>query len=269
LGWLHYVLAEPGLAIARLPKDFAAVATEMQEASSGGWSRVCIVKGTFLKGSSQESIGSIEEAMASYSSIMPWLSSHLTTETPQFRMWTEHLLVRLCHLSDQSSDTGDLTEPLEALRAFRFWAKYWGSTAKSNANEGANAAEYRRLAWKAYYDTLSMTLRQDLPYEVETAQANPTHEKAHNLSEIRLQQRAELIKVEAIYESLLLKETHFPKASETNHEIEAWVVAVMDNWRFLCGPTWSNADLGAGGKETVARSVLDVNCLSPALLTHF
>lgn len=75
---------------------------------------------------------------------------------------------------------------------------------------------------------------------------------------MRLRQRTELKRVEIIYENLLIKETLFPKASETNHEIESWVESVMDNWRLLCGPTWDDNDLGEGGKEGVARSLLDV-----------
>lgn len=51
LGWLHYVLEEPGLSVARLPKDFAVVATKMNNAGPlSGWTRVCVVKGAFLKG---------------------------------------------------------------------------------------------------------------------------------------------------------------------------------------------------------------------------
>lgn len=52
LGWLHYVLEEPGLAVARLPKDFAAVADSLSAASGSlsAWTRVCLVKGAYLKG---------------------------------------------------------------------------------------------------------------------------------------------------------------------------------------------------------------------------
>lgn len=51
LGWLHYVLDEPGLAVARLPKDFGAVATSLTgQAAPSGWSKVCVVKGAYLKG---------------------------------------------------------------------------------------------------------------------------------------------------------------------------------------------------------------------------
>lgn len=260
LGWLHYVLEEPGLAVARLPKDFTAVATKLGETALSPWSRVCIIKGTFLKGSSHEKTGSIEDAIPTYSSVLPWLSSKsLTGETPQFRMWTEHLLVRLCHLSDQSTETGEYIEPIDALRAFRYWAKYWETTAKASGTEGSTAAKYRRMAWKAYYDTLSTILRHDLVYEPESTVAGTTvDEKSQDRVNTRLQQRAELKRVEAIYESLLLKETRFPKASESNHEIAEWADAVMDNWRFLCGPTWSDADLGEGGKEAVGGGVLDV-----------
>lgn len=74
-----------------------------------------------------------------------------------------------------------------------------------------------------------------------------------------MQQRIELKRVEGVYESLLIKETQFPKASETNREVEAWVDSVVGNWRLLCGPTWNNHDLGEGGKEGIARSALDVS----------
>ena len=270
LGWLHYVLGEPGLAIARLPKNFAAVATKLEGQSLSGWTRVCIIKGAFLKGSSSEKTGSAEDALSSYSSIVPWLSSKpIPTESPQFKMWTEHLLVRLCHLSDQSSDVSDYTEPADALQAYRFWAKYWESTAKTGGTEGANAARYRRLAWKAYYDSLSVVLRHDLPYEAESHSVDPVvSEKQFGSSDTRLQQRAELKRVEAVYESLLLKETHFPKASESNTEIEQWVDAVIENWRFVCGPKWSDADLGEGGKEAVGRGVLDVSLSDSLQCNH-
>jgi hypothetical protein len=51
LGWLHYVLDEPGLAVAHLPKDFRAATASMSEGGTlTGWSRVCVVKGTYLRG---------------------------------------------------------------------------------------------------------------------------------------------------------------------------------------------------------------------------
>lgn len=260
LAWLHYVLDEPGLAIARLPKDVAAVATQMQEAKLSAWTQVCVVKAAFLKGSAQEKTGSLDEAASSFYSILPWLSSNPSASgTLQFKMWSEYLLVHLCSLSDQSSDSVRYTDLAEALQTFRYWAKH-SDSAKGTAVEGAKAAKHRRQAWKAYYGTLSVLLRYDVPYEPEFSSTDFANENPSNQSQRRLQQRAELKKVEAVYESLLLKDTHFPKARENNFEIEQWTDAVMENWRHLCGPTWTDADLGSGGKEAVGRCVLDVRC---------
>ena len=52
LAWLHHVLGEPELAAARLPGDFGAVATQLSSEAGAlsGWVRVCLVKGTYLKG---------------------------------------------------------------------------------------------------------------------------------------------------------------------------------------------------------------------------
>jgi len=173
-------------------------------------------------------------------------------------MWTENVLIRLCQLSDQSTGTGEYVTSTEALNNYRYWAKFWEATAKHGASNVPNAARYRRLAWKAYYDTLSTILRHELPYEPEPTPSTSEKPALHTHSSLRLRQRAELKRVETVYEGLLIKETQFPKASQTNFEIAAWVESVMDNWRLLCGPTWSDTDLGEGGKEGIARSVLDV-----------
>ncbi|KAH8727717.1 hypothetical protein GQ44DRAFT_702867 [Phaeosphaeriaceae sp. PMI808] len=261
LGWLHCVLDEPSLAVSRLPKDFGAVATSLlaEGASLGGWSRVCLIKGTYVKGSSQEKTGAAEDALNTYLSLMPWLSSTpVEVQSSQSKLWTENLLVRLCQLSDQSNGTNRYMTPLQALNTYRYWASFSETTAQSGESDAPNAARYRRLAWKSYYDTLSSVLQHGLPYEPEPSLSTSEKSPVYNQPSLRLRQRAELKRVETIYEGLLIKETHFPKASETNHEIESWVDAVMDNWRLLCGPTWTDEDLGEGGKEGIARSVLDI-----------
>ncbi|RII10035.1 hypothetical protein CUC08_Gglean006025 [Alternaria sp. MG1] len=262
LAWAHYVLGEPGQAVARLPQDFGAMATQLSGESGtlSGWSKVCLVKGTYLKGSGLEKTGAIDEAVTTYSSMIPWLSSNTTpnTESAQFKMWGEQSLVRLCRLSDQSAGTSEKINASDALRTYRYWAKFWDATSKNAASDTGSSALYRRLAWKAYYDSLSTILRYDLAYKPDSTpiiQEKPTPTAQ---SDARLRQRAELKRVEAVYENLLIRETKFPKASETNHEVEAWVDSVMDNWRLLCGPSWSNDDLGEGGKEGVARGVLDI-----------
>jgi predicted DNA-binding transcriptional regulator AlpA len=207
------------------------------------------------------------DAVTTYSSVLPWLSAATpATESAQSKMWMESLLVRLCQLSDQSTGTGERIAPNEALRTYRYWAKFGDAPGRTVGQDTPASARHRRLAWKAYYDSLSTILRHGLAYEPEASP--PTTEKLplHNQSSVRLRQRAELKRVETVYEGLLIKETQFPKASETNHEVEAWVDSVIDNWRLLCGPTWSDADLGEGGKEGIARSVLDVR-VAPASFT--
>lgn len=52
LAWIHFVLEETSLAIARSPKDFEAL---IPFPSSGGlgltaWTHICIVKGAYIKG---------------------------------------------------------------------------------------------------------------------------------------------------------------------------------------------------------------------------
>jgi hypothetical protein len=172
-------------------------------------------------------------------------------------MWSEHVLVRLCQLSDQKERTDGHSSSTGALQIFRYWAKFWDAT-KGSGSDAANSATYRRLAWKAYYDTLSNILQNDLQYEAEPTPAITEKPAISTQNDTRARQRAELKRVETIYENLLIKETHFPKASESNREIGVWVDSAIDNWRVFCGPTWTNNDIGEGGKEGVGRSVLDV-----------
>lgn len=174
-------------------------------------------------------------------------------------MWTESLLGRLCQLSDQSESSSGLVGPSDALQTFRAFAKFSDSAGRGAVSDTADHAKSRRLAWKAYYDTLSTILRYNLPYDAGTTQAASEKPAIHDQASARLQQRAELKRVETIYENLLIKETHFPKASESNHEVEVWVDSVIDNWRVLCGASWTDGDLGEGGKEGVGRSVIDVS----------
>jgi hypothetical protein len=210
-------------------------------------------------GSAQEKTGAVRDAVSTYSSVIPWLSSSpIAAPSMQSRMWTENVVVRLCQLSDQSAGAGEYITSTQALHNYRFWAKFWDATVAGGGSDAPSAARHRRLAWKAYYDTLSIILRRNLPYEPEAMPATSEKPPLHTQSTLRLRQRAELKRVETIYEGLLIKETQFPKAIQSNYEIAAWIDSVMDNWRLLCGPTWSDADLGEGGKEGIGRSVLDV-----------
>lgn len=52
LTWIHFVLDETSLAIARSPKDFGAVIPFLASSGQGltAWTHSCIVKGAYIKG---------------------------------------------------------------------------------------------------------------------------------------------------------------------------------------------------------------------------
>lgn len=122
-----------------------------------------------------------------------------------------------------------------------------------------------RDVWFAYYKKLSEILQRGWLYAPGHTVDTPPQilESPETLSNSefqasRLRQRADLKNIEAINESFLLKETQFPKATDRNEDVEAWAEAVMRNWRVMCGPTWQDEELGEGGKNAVARGVLDI-----------
>ncbi|KAJ9642805.1 hypothetical protein H2199_004326 [Coniosporium tulheliwenetii] len=267
LGWMHWVLDEPNLTIVRLPRDISAAVQGLSDSGVAlqEWTKVCIVKAAYLKGISQERNESSAEAFHTYSSIMPYLSylPSLTSVTPQFRLWTERLLTRLCLLWSGLGASQDFTGMGDGLRIFRVWDRLWdGRAVAADTEPGSRTA--RRLVWKTYYDLLSSIIQRgfatgssvDGSEKRTLASLEPSQYRDAPAS--RLQLRAELNRVEVTYESLLLQETHFPRASERNEEIESWVEAVVSNWRVLCGPGWQDEELGEGGKESVARGVLDM-----------
>jgi hypothetical protein len=121
--------------------------------------------------------------------------------------------------------------------------------------------------WMAYYETLSEILRLGYIYSPSYTETKPeilfTRDSLSDevYLDVRLQQRAEIKKVEASIEAKLLEETRFPKANERNSRVERWVDAVVQNWRIMCGPSWQDEELGEGGKNAIARGILDVRSL--------
>ena len=52
LGWVHWTIGEPGLAISRLPTDFGQASNRLTKdgTSLADWTHVCIIKGAYLRG---------------------------------------------------------------------------------------------------------------------------------------------------------------------------------------------------------------------------
>ena len=92
-------------------------------------------------------------------------------------------------------------------------------------------------------------------------------EDEESSTETKLQQLKEMKEMERSYEALLLSQVSFPEAGVVNTEVEAWADQVMQNWRTLCGPAWTDV-MRPKEKETSGRNVLAVSCLLLTPKTH-
>ncbi|KAH8645596.1 hypothetical protein BGZ60DRAFT_535876 [Tricladium varicosporioides] len=258
LGWIHWQLGEPALAASRLPKSIEEEFSQLDGTSkeSAKWTRVCALKASYMKGTSQIRTGAVAEALETFESALPILSTVAPTTRSDKELWnwTELYLTGFCMLSSHAikSKISSILET-ETLSAFRAWGKFWESQAPAPAGGRAPSADVpRRRVWREYYITLSDLLQQELPFPTTALTT------AYAETSTRLQQRAELKRVEAKYETLLLSEVEFPKAQEASEEVEAFVEISIQNWRILCGSSWKEHDLGEGGSEAVSRGLLDI-----------
>lgn len=258
LGWVHWYLDEPALAAGRLPKSVEQEFAQLDGTNkdSVGWTKICALKASYIKGSAQVKTGASSEALVTFESALPIFASisAMPKQGKEQKIWTELYLTGFCMLSSQTFISKDTpVVETETLSAFRAWARFWETQAAAPIGGRAPGADVSRLdVWKQYYMVVSIILQQELPFPITTLTT------AYPSSSTRLQQRTELKRVEAKYETLLLKDVQFPKAEETNEQMEDFVELVMQNWRVLCGSTWKEEDLGEGGAEGVSRGVLDI-----------
>ncbi|KAL4819448.1 hypothetical protein BDW67DRAFT_154587 [Aspergillus spinulosporus] len=257
LGWVHYTLNEPGLAAARLPKDFKE---ELDNLTATGdelspWTKACFVKGCYIKGAAQNQVSGPQEALQVFNSLVPWLNStNLGSSSNQFLHWSEKMLAdgaliageEIC--KDIASADGELVRV--ALRIFREWSSHPsikpGEDASGMQNESSPESVPKSSIWKSYYDLLSAILLHELPY---TAPA-PGPERPQLATELR--------RVETICEAHLLRDVKFPTADSGNEVIEAWVEQVIQNWERLCGPQWHDEEVGEGGQYALGKNVLEI-----------
>lgn len=229
-----------------------------------GWMEVCDVKSRLIRIAALESSGKDDEARKLYLAACLQAPGSRTLE---LRRWTERLLAKAC-MSMSRNITNPTTGSLsECLQCFHAWSDFW-QRAPSTRSPSPNSFSYldipRRQVWKAHYELLSIILQYNLIHNSASNSASnlfvlpydDMSDEQYNTS--RRKQRAELRRVESIYESLLLDETQFPKASQTNTEVEEWVQQVMANWKMFSSSSWTDAELGEGGQEAVSRGVLDI-----------
>ncbi|KAF1812097.1 hypothetical protein P152DRAFT_418118 [Eremomyces bilateralis CBS 781.70] len=278
LAWVHHSLGEPALAISRLPNDIpeSLESIPLSARQSRKWIQVCAVKGGYLKGEALEKTAGHAEAARAYSALLPVLPTPGSQMTPQLGLWTNRVLSRLCEVSMIPLRSGGSVDFSAMMGGFRLWTQHWQQS-RANFKEDQSHKD----VWVAYYKALSEMLRQNILCDANSPELQPSIVRsANDLSpqdylSSRLKQRAELKSVETANEKLILESTTFPKANERNSDVEMWVEAVVDNWRILCGPSWQDEELGAGGKEAIARGVLDIlyraatkTFHSPQILRH-
>lgn len=264
---IHYVQGDWAAVLGAVRQDLWRQTEELtrRKAETSGCTRLCIVKGRYMLGLAQEQNVSKVEAMMTYASAVP-----IINETPkdiatssEYRSWAERILARACVLHAQDGSPATVGQVAGALPAFRAWAIFW-ETASPQTSTGnfANLAKHdipRRRVWSLYYELLSSFLQKGLVYtDSPQTPVGPSNGFSGARSS-RLRQRTEFKRVQATYETLLLQETRFPKATESNTETEQWANAAVANWRVTTGPTWRESDLEEGGKDAVGRGILDVS----------
>lgn len=185
----------------------------------------------------------------------------------EYHLWAERLLLRCCSLSSRftklnTESRSHFADPEMVLAPFRAWASLWESDSSAglttNAELEASSSAKRRLVWQMYYNTLSRFLQTGCTYPDSSGEGKSRRSYGEAQPSPKQRQYAELRRVEAIYESQLLKEVRFPQASESNLEVVQWVDQVMSNWSIYCGPMWCDEDVGSDGQEGASRKVLDV-----------
>jgi len=203
-----------------------------------------------VQGSALENKGDIATAANTYRAILPYMANvvALPSPCPELRDRSEELLSHISLFfvgnggsrTTQSEETTYASALLSQLRG--------GNKQTSLVTRGTPGHTSQRQALRIQYENLSATIA-----ETHLSSSGNDHSSA------RRQQVVNLIRNEKDYETLLLKETRFPKADETNREVLSWVELVMKNWRTLCGPGWTDEDLGSGGKVAAGRRTLDVS----------
>jgi len=257
LGWIHWLRGEYSLATERLPASIEGDYSQLNGTNkeSSGWARVAAIKGTHIKALSQEKLGDVSEALRTYSSALPIIRSGPSRPIgTELRSWIELFLIGFCLVSSRAIKAKiiSLLES-EALAAFRAWAAFWDG-GNANPLEASTLEKNlsRRHVWLEYYITMSELLNQALPFPTTALIPN------YAGTSTRAQQRAELKQVEAKYFQLLYSGTTFPRANESNDEVENFVELLMQNWRILCGRSWPVQDRGEGGSDALSRDVLEM-----------
>lgn len=261
LAEIHRIRGSDGQEALRVLEGSNRLQGKGESSAALGWLEVCEVREVFIRGSILETSGESDEAHRLYVS---FASRAPGSRTVELRRWTERVLARACMSVVSKADYHAISWYSDALCCFQAWSDFWQRVSSPDSPDTSHLEIPRRTIWRMYYELLSRILDQGLIYApAHTTASNLLMLPSEDLSDVqlstaRLRQRKALRQVESTYESLLLNETQFPKASQANTEVEEWVERVIGNWKIFCGSQWTAAELGDGGQAAVSRSVLDI-----------
>ncbi|KAK1823413.1 hypothetical protein LTR12_002262 [Friedmanniomyces endolithicus] len=264
LAEIHWLQEDAGAALKVLPYQNVSTAVAGGQTAALGWLEVCEAKVAFIRAAALEASGQASEVRDVYRAAVAQTPG---SRSPELRRWTERLLARACMSDYRRTQQPTLVILTESLISFRAWTSFWQRAPPQASGSGANSTRVdipRRQVWKAYHNLLSVILSHDLLYNVSaTARSDLLLVPQRTMStqqymDAKIRQRTELKRVETTYESLLLNETQFPKAFQTNAEVELWIEQAVINWRTLSSADWTDDELGDGGKATLGRDMLDI-----------
>ncbi|KAJ9611540.1 hypothetical protein H2200_004724 [Cladophialophora chaetospira] len=248
--WARWVGAyktdRPVSAINFEPVRTAADATSL-------WTKICVLKAVYIWAMLFIKAGDNKQGYGLFESLLPWLDANrsLVVSTPQLLYWAQQLLGRVAlgqrHSANDANSTIDHDSASFRLQAFRHWAVLAVKNQEVSPSIYGNAPGHltKLEMWRAYYRFMSSILQNKQGI-------------AEHVSFGRPDLAIELRRVETSYENELLRNVQFPSATESNTIIEGWVEEFIQNWQLLCGPGWSDSDLGEGGRNSCGRNVLDM-----------
>lgn len=217
------------------------------------WTKICVVKAVYFRGLFLARNGDRRPGEELHHSLLPWLDANrsLVVSTPQLLYWAQQLLARVAlgqqpRTQETNSAAGHESASFR-LQAYRHWAILAAKDQDVPPSRYGNGPGHlsKLEMWRTYYRFMSDILQNK-------------DGVAQHVSLTRSELAVELRRVETSYENNILRNLQFPAATESNAVIEAWVEEFIRNWQILCGPAWSDSDLGEGGRNSCGRNVLDM-----------
>lgn len=222
--------------------DVVALFDRYGQKGTSTWTKICLLKAVYIQGRRHAQRDEEQQTQYLYKTAVTWIELHsdVVRSVPQLAYWAEQILAEYTTAQSSAMPTND------RLKALQIWSTLTSKSQEVSSSTFGNTlpTKSRGTVWRTYYNTLSQSL------------AEPQHQSSAAIS--RSEQASQLRAVESAYETVLLRQRKFPKATESNAPVEDWVEQVIRNWHILCGPGWSDSDLGEGGRNAVTRNVLDV-----------